>query len=83
MSAAAITPLPSLMGIRLIANPYVAKTSLKQFRFPRSKRKRILKKWQKRAHNWREVASIFRVGADFMCHPDNYEAIRKQLSISA
>lgn len=40
-----------LMGMRLITAPSMGET--RQYRFPRSKKKRIRKKWAKRRQNYR------------------------------
>jgi hypothetical protein len=42
-------------GIRVYASPHMPKTERRQFRFPRSKKKRIRRKWCKDPRNWREV----------------------------
>lgn len=48
----AVESSPTLLGIPFIASP-LAKRRV-QFRFPRSKKRRIRKKWAKDPRNWRE-----------------------------
>lgn len=53
----------------------------KQFRFPRSKKLRIKKKWRKNAQNFRMVPQkkIFRVGNSFYAHPEIVDEFWKQM----
>ena len=44
---------PSLDGIPIVLSQFIAHDEYVQFRRPRSKRKRIRKKWQKDGRNWR------------------------------
>jgi hypothetical protein len=45
--------------MRVIADPYCPLTLPRQFRFPRSKKKRIRNKWAKDRRNWREEKVVF------------------------
>ena len=43
-------------GVDILLSPHLpSKTKRVQFRFPKSRRKRIRKKWSKQERNWREV----------------------------
>lgn len=48
-----------LASIRVIADKYCPLTVRRQFRFPRSKKKRIRKKWEKDQRNWRDESVAF------------------------
>jgi hypothetical protein len=45
--------------LKIHASPYVPKTVRRQFRFPRTKKKRIRRKWAKDPRNWREEHVAF------------------------
>lgn len=47
--------------MRFTIDPYAPKTIRRQFRFPRSKKKRIRKKWAKDPRNWREENVIWKI----------------------
>lgn len=55
-----------LMGqqIRVIADPLCPITTRRQFRFPRSKKKRVRKKWARDPRNWRDEWVVFMVNKD-------------------
>ena len=57
----------------------------KQFRFPRSKKRRIKKKWRKNARNFRMVPQkkIFRVGNSFYAHPEIVDEFWRQVEAKA
>ena len=57
----------------------------KQFRFPRSKKRRIKKKWRKQSRNFRMVPQkkIFRVGNSFYAHPKIVDEFWKQMKAKA
>lgn len=48
-----------------------------QYRFPRTKNRRIRKKWAKREGNYREVGepAIFQTSQQLLIHPVIYEAL--------
>jgi len=69
-----------LGGIKVIPNPNMIK--LVQSRFPRSKSKRIRKKWKKDLHNWHSKPSD-EVYADMSrgviyCHPVMFRRIKEE-----
>jgi len=43
-----------LNTVKIVADPFMPETVRRQFRFPRSKKRRIQKKWRKDARNWRD-----------------------------
>lgn len=47
----------------------------KQFRFPRSKKNRIRKKWIKREANFRSTPCAFQVGGTLIVHPSIYSQL--------
>ena len=57
----------------------------KQFRFPRSKKRRIKKKWWKESRNFRMVPQkkIFQVGNSFYAHPENVDEFWRQMEAKA
>lgn len=68
-------------GIKVMADPFMPKTRNEQFRFPRSKRVRIQKKWRKEKHNWHEVdatGDMYLLGnlGCGLIHPDGYARLR-------
>ena len=44
--------LGSLAGVPIIVSKFLPDTERRQVRFPKTKRKRIRKKWAKRGQNW-------------------------------
>lgn len=49
-----IAPFEIPRGVKVVINDMACiYTEYKQFRFPKSKKKRIRKKWSKRARNWK------------------------------
>ena len=53
-----------------------------QFRFPRTKKRRIRRKWEERQKNWRPILNkaLLLPDGTFVCHPAAYESIRQSLS---
>lgn len=63
-------------GIPVVLNPFLIEW--KQYRFPRSKKKRIRAKWAKRQENYRMVPVydvIWLSSGKLMMHPETYKAI--------
>jgi hypothetical protein len=58
-------------GMRVVSDPNMFKVEHRQFRFPRSKRKRIRQKWAKNQRNWRttHVPQARIVGTTILAHP--------------
>ena len=62
----------------IIVSPYLECDEF--FRKPRSKRKRIIKKWRARAENWRPIQHAFLVGGKtLVVNPRQYQAMRKEM----
>lgn len=74
--------LVALNGIKIIENHHLVKQE--QFRFPRSKGKRIKKKFQKDCRNFKNVPdrNIYQVMNQIVCHPSVAAQIRKKLQES-
>ena len=58
-------------GIPIIENMYMCEAEEYQYRFPRSKKARIRKKWARRPQNWKSIArdQVFNVGNKLVCSP--------------
>lgn len=69
-----------LDSMRVIVDKYAPLTVRRQFRFPRSKKKRIQKKWRRDPCNWKDVRIAFRwVNPDSffkVTYPDRKEYIQ-------
>jgi hypothetical protein len=75
--------LDELSGITFIENPLLEKEVSKQYRFPRSKKKRIRKKWSKlyRKITLVPIDPIFCVEQKTLAmHPWHYELIAKKIA---
>lgn len=64
-------------GIKLVADPWMFDRV--QFRFPRSKKKRIRKKWAKDQKNYKNVPwdKVYKIGDTFIMHPTLLDQVRK------
>lgn len=62
--------------MRIIESPYLTE----QFRFPRSKKKRIRAKWTKRPENHRPniTSGMLMPNGDLVCHPELAAMIRAE-----
>lgn len=75
--------IQNLYGIRvqLVDESFVRIYKKKQFRFPKSKKKRIRKKWSKRLENFHTVIvpgeRAMKVGEILYVGPKTYEAMKK------
>ena len=80
----AISGMNTLYGFNLIVSPQIAITDGVQFRFPRSKKARIRKKWSKRQENFKSVQrdQCFKIGNTIVCTPGFYAKIQKDLQDS-
>jgi hypothetical protein len=72
-----------LYALQLIECSHMA--DWKQYRFPRSKKRRIKKKWRKNGRNFRMVPQkkIFQVGNSFYAHPEIVDEFWKQMKAKA
>ncbi len=65
-------------GIKIIESNLL----VEQYRFPKSKKKRIRVKWAKRPANWRpDIKRAYQMGDAIICHPIMAQQIRRQLSL--
>lgn len=74
----------SFGGVRIVLSDLLpGGREFKQVRFPKSKKKRIRKKWAKnKRRNWRSVESkpvIMEVGGTFYCNRVAYRQLKKGL----
>lgn len=53
---------------------------VEQFRFPRSKKKRIRAKWAKRPANFRPARRAYLMGDKLICHPQFAAKLRRSLA---
>lgn len=63
-------------GLKIVESEFL----VEQFRFPRSKKKRIRKKWANRQENWRpDIKRAYQIGDSLICHPIFAQRLREQL----
>jgi len=76
--------LGSLFGTSIVVSEFLSGQNSKQVRFPRSKRKRIRKKWSKDPRNFALVREpqVFRVGETIVADPISYAEILKAVGRS-
>jgi hypothetical protein len=69
--------LNTLYGFRVVVDASLADRV--QFRFPKTWKKRIRKKWAKRPENYRVVPrkDVYRVGDRLLMHPALWEELKK------
>jgi hypothetical protein len=72
-----------LSGIRIVANRYMPETISRQYKFPRSKKKRIRKKWARNPRYRKEFPAIWQMDGVIMVHPKTYERIKQQFTKAA
>lgn len=63
-------------GIKVLPHRLMPEFKAVHFRTPRSKSKRIQKKWAKRPQNHRNERYIIRVGDQIMAHPNTVEYLK-------
>jgi len=71
-----------LYGLRVVPSPGLPRFQMVQYKFPKTKRKRILKKWSKRSENFRQipVKSAYITNNDTLfIHPDELREIQHKL----
>jgi hypothetical protein len=73
-----LMPNHSFDGLRIIANPYTPETVKQQFKFPRSKKKRIRKKWARNPKYRREVPAIWQMDGYLIMHPKTYARLMER-----
>lgn len=67
----------NIMGLTIIET--VGATIREQIRFPRSKRRRIIKKWEKQEKNFTYTPTCFKVGNTLLCHPAVASLLRREI----
>lgn len=67
--------------LQFISSPHM--TTYVQYRFPRSKKKRIRKKWAKNSRNWRHepMKVIWQMGDTVYAHPAVIDRIKKAAGV--
>lgn len=70
-----------LFGMAVIKDPELLISDTVQFRFPRSKKARIRKKWAKRPENWKRVERdhVFKIGNTIVCSPSIVAQMRQHV----
>jgi len=63
------------LGMPIYSSPYLYEETRYQYRFPRSKKKRIRKKWRKDRRNWKNahVPKIYIINGMIVMDPVSYE----------
>ena len=69
-------PLHQLSGMNIHTSPLC----VVQFRFPKSKKRRIRKKWASRPQNFRPDRKILIFDGKLICHPDLADELQKLIS---
>lgn len=67
-----------MFGIKIFENVHLTKTI--QARFPKTRKRRILKKWGKKKENFKTIPSpdIYKTDFGFVCHPTTAMKLRAQ-----
>lgn len=74
--------LEQLGSIKVFCSPNIRQ--LRQFRFPRSKKKRIRRKWAKRPENSRFFPWVVKMGRDtYLMHPEFYARLKRDAILDA
>lgn len=79
-------PETDIYGMPIVINDYMGNESeFRQIRFPRSKKKRIRKKWSKNRANWKlfrwqEPVSYVFAGKQIIMNSTAYSALKKELN---
>lgn len=71
-----------LSGVRVYSSPHMA--DRKQVRFPRTKKRRIRKKWAKRPENYKTIPwdKVYQMGDAIYAHPAMIEKLKRQMSVA-
>lgn len=77
-----LSGLGNFGGVDIVVSHDLGHIEHYQFRFPRSKRKRIRRKWAKNPRNWmtRHVPKVFQIGNRFVMDPVSYANFQKMIS---
>lgn len=67
----------ALLGFKIIESRWLTKRI--QFRFPRTRKKRMMKKWLRNSRNFRDVPSldIYQTPFGVVCHPEMAKSLRR------
>ncbi len=66
-------------GLQVFIDPNLPRFKLEQFRFPKTRKKRIIKKWAKLNRNFKQVPHKFAYVMNnntLIVHPDEFEQIK-------
>jgi len=68
-------------GIPVFLSAYLGGFDMKQTRFPKSRRKRIRKKWRKDRQNWTAIArpEVVMINGTMYCSAEAYANIKAQV----
>jgi hypothetical protein len=72
----------TINGIAVFVSQFAEKVIRKQIQFPRSKKRRIIKKWAKLEKNYsstHEPTAYLVEGNKLICHPIIYESLRREI----
>lgn len=67
--------LSAYYGLKIFESPLIAKRV--QFRHPRSRKRRIRRKWAARAENFKDAPTAYRVGDVVYAHPEWIRKIKE------
>lgn len=76
---------PALLGFQVetvgLGSPFCVSEWM-QVRFPRSKRRRIRKKWCKDRRNWKRVPTgdVYQLGGTIYMHPDVLKRLKQKIA---
>lgn len=76
--------MPLFCGVPIIVSELAYITDRKQVRFPKSKRRRIQKKWSKRECNWKvtQIPQAYKTPRGFIMHPLLYSNLVAEIQRS-
>lgn len=69
-----------LGGMDVVVSPYCS--TREQVKFPKTKKRRIRKKWAKRSENWVDVPWDYAIqmGGQLICHPVFYDKLMTSIA---
>lgn len=67
-----------LLGHPVLRNSIVSPYIREQFRFTRTKKKRVMKKFKKDPKNFKSSVNVYMVNGTLIMHPDVYAQIKRQ-----
>jgi hypothetical protein len=72
--------IPMFSGMRVTES--VNAVSRKQVKFPRTKKRRLQKKWTKDIRNWETRPAIFMVSGNIVAHPALTHELMKRVAVA-